>query len=221
VELCNLLTVTGQCENPHNIYLSNVSLRASTILDILTDLLIIAIPITLAWRVKLPIRTRIALVAVFAMGFIIPVVAVVRIVVLDATSSKHPELSWLNLWTLIESTVAVFVCCLAPFKVLFSRGTRPVRHGYNGPYSYSYGSDGRRWHGRRGKDIDADLDTEMSTMLQGTHGEVRTKVTAIPVTRRSVGRFDRRKRDDGQILVSQEVAHESKDSGATQMKPLA
>jgi len=192
--------------------------------------MIIAIPITLTWRVQLPLRTRVALIAVFAMGFVIPVIAVVRILVLDATSSKHPELSWLNLWTLIESTVAVFVCCLAPFKVLFSRGTRPVRHGYNGPYSYSYGSDGRRWHGRRGKDPDADLDTEMSTMLQGTHGEVRTNVTAVPVTRRSVGRFDRRNKNDDQILVSQEVAHESKewageqsskDSATTRIKPLA
>lgn len=56
--------------------------------------------------------------AVFSLGIFIVGVAIARVVVTD-TRTRHPEVSWLALWSAVESSVAVIVCCLASFKVLF------------------------------------------------------------------------------------------------------
>jgi hypothetical protein len=107
--------------------LSLVSLRFSTAADIFTDLLIIALPMSLALRVRLPLRSRVALCAVFALGGFIILFSIVRIVVTN-TKNSRPELSWLALWSVIEASVACVVCNLAPFKVLF-KGRMKTYHG--------------------------------------------------------------------------------------------
>ncbi len=73
--------------------------------------------------------------------------AIVRVVVVSSTT-KQNEVTWLYLWTSIEQTVgaypmaaypplslcrvsdrstAIVVCCLAPFRALFTRQDRSVR----------------------------------------------------------------------------------------------
>jgi hypothetical protein len=92
-----------------------------------------ALPISLTIRVRLPLRTRLALCAIFGLGGFIITFSVVRIVVTN-TTHKRPELSWLSLWSSIEASVAGVVCNLAPFKVWFHRkkwsprGTEPYRY---------------------------------------------------------------------------------------------
>jgi hypothetical protein len=102
-------------------------------MDIITDLMIMALPISLAWKVKLPWTSRIALLSVFSLGLLIIVFAVLRIIFTN-THDTRPELTWLALWSVIESSVACIVCNLAPFKILFSK--RGQTYGSN---SYSYG----------------------------------------------------------------------------------
>ncbi|KAF2404903.1 hypothetical protein EJ06DRAFT_485279, partial [Trichodelitschia bisporula] len=113
------LTRPVACEHPYNIRIAIISLRLSTALDIATDALIIALPMSLAWRVRLPFRTRLALSGVFALGGFIVLFAIIRVIVTD-TKTSRPEVSWLNLWSAIESSIAVIVCNLAPFKTLFT-----------------------------------------------------------------------------------------------------
>ncbi|KIW06247.1 uncharacterized protein PV09_02720 [Verruconis gallopava] len=106
------------CTTPRNVRLALVSLRFSTSVDILTDLLIMALPMSLAWRVKLPLKTRLALISVFSLGGLIIFFAIMRVIF---TNKEHrqPEISWLNIWSAIEASVACIVCNLAPFKILF------------------------------------------------------------------------------------------------------
>ena len=101
-------------------WLSIVSLRYSTAMDIITDLMIMALPISLAWRVRLPWSSRLALFGVFSLGLLIIIFAVLRIVFTN-THDTRPELTWLTIWSVIESSVACIVCNLAPFKILFSK----------------------------------------------------------------------------------------------------
>ncbi|TKA42877.1 hypothetical protein B0A54_07093 [Friedmanniomyces endolithicus] len=78
---------------------------------------------------------KVALIGVLSLGLIIIGFAVARIVVTDAQGT-HPEISWLALWSAIESSVAVLVCCLASFKALFTG----KRHGLSREPYYAHSS---------------------------------------------------------------------------------
>lgn len=69
-------------------------------------------------RVRLSAKRKLGLFVVLGLGVFIIGVAIARIIVTD-TQSVHPEISWLALWSAVESSVAVIVCCLASFKALF------------------------------------------------------------------------------------------------------
>ena len=46
--------------------------------------------------------------------------AIVRIAVTNS-NSKHPDPTWLNLWSQVEAAVAIIVSSLAPFRVFFTQ----------------------------------------------------------------------------------------------------
>ena len=95
-----------------------------------------ALPMSLAWRVKLPWKPRLALFGVFSLGGFIIVFAVMRVAFVNK-QHRQPEISWLNFWSAIEAGVATIVCNLAPFKILFPGRARKYS---NDPYGY-----GRRY----------------------------------------------------------------------------
>jgi hypothetical protein len=129
----SLIHILAGCSEDINLRLGLVSLRFSTAMDMLTDVLIIALPMSLAVRVRLPGRTKVALFGIFALGGFIIFFSAIRIIVTNATH-KRPEVSWLNLWSAVEASIAVLVCNLAPFKVLF-RGR--IRATNSDPYRYN------------------------------------------------------------------------------------
>jgi len=130
-----------------------ISLRFSTAVDIITDvcsrpslalkyysfdtdyIIVIALPIAIVARVHISPPQKVALIGVLSLGLIIIGFAVARIVVTDAQGT-HPEISWLALWSAIESSVAVLVCCLASFKALFTG----KRHGLSREPYYAHSS---------------------------------------------------------------------------------
>lgn len=79
---------------------------------------VIILPISIVARVKVSRRQKLGLFAVMSLGVFIIAVAIARVVVTD-TQGLHPEISWLALWSVVESSVAVLVCCLASFKTMF------------------------------------------------------------------------------------------------------
>ena len=71
--------------------------------------------------------------------------SIVRIIVTN-TDGVHPEVSWLALWSSIESSVAVIVACLVSFKALLTQRSRN-KTGSNGGgryyQKYGNGADSR------------------------------------------------------------------------------
>lgn len=82
------------------------------------SLLVIALPLSMVARVRVSKKQKVGLFVVLSLGVFIIGVAIARIIVTD-TQGVHPEISWLALWSTVESSVAVIVCCLASFKALF------------------------------------------------------------------------------------------------------
>jgi hypothetical protein len=84
---------------------------------------------------------RLSLAAILGLGVIITIFSVVRIILTNA-SGRQPEISWLALWSSIESSVAVMVACLASFKVLLTNRRRATE-----PYA---DLSGRQYYGKAG-----------------------------------------------------------------------
>lgn len=78
------------------------------------------LPIYLAIGLKMSLKQKVSLVAVLALGCIVTVFSVIRIIV-TYTVTTQPEVSWLALWSTIESSIAVMVACLPSFKVLVAQ----------------------------------------------------------------------------------------------------
>jgi hypothetical protein len=103
-----------------------------------TDLLIVmALPISIVARVKVSKRQKFGLFAVLSLGVFIIGVAIARVIVTD-TKGVHPEISWLALWSVVESSVAVLVCCLASFKIMF--GTQNASANSTPYHAQGYGT---------------------------------------------------------------------------------
>jgi hypothetical protein len=84
------------------------------------------------------LKQKFGLLAVMSLGVFIVGVAIARVIVTD-TQGVHPEISWLALWSVVESSVAVLVCCLASFKAMTK-----VQHDRSRSRTYhahAYGTD--------------------------------------------------------------------------------
>ncbi|MCJ1226705.1 hypothetical protein MMC12_003358 [Toensbergia leucococca] len=167
--------VIGACETRRDVYVSNLSLYYSTAVDILCDLFVMALPLRLLWGLQISRRQKIALAAIFSLGFIIIIFAIVRVTQTSA-SSHHVDPVWLALWSVIEASVAVIVSCLPSFRVLVSTGTVSFYKG--NPTSTSCSRNSRNHKGATRLD---QLDVEANNIggMGKARGGVRMEHTAI------------------------------------------
>lgn len=98
--------------------------RVSVALDIFTDALIIGFPVWILWGVRISMRKKLALGAIFSLvGFTI-VATVLRGALLsevftDTTAGKTFNIPWVWFWFHIEFCTAFIVACLVSFRSLF------------------------------------------------------------------------------------------------------
>ncbi|MCJ1405675.1 hypothetical protein MMC11_008904 [Xylographa trunciseda] len=98
----------NQCQTPKDIYNSNLSLYYAMGVDVVCDILIMALPLRLLWGLKVNSKQKVALAAIFSLGFIVIAFAVVRVVETSATF-KHVNPMWLALWSMIEASVSKYI----------------------------------------------------------------------------------------------------------------
>ncbi|PYH98112.1 hypothetical protein BO71DRAFT_345700 [Aspergillus ellipticus CBS 707.79] len=94
------------------------TLIVNLVLDVLSDLSIISLPIILLWNVQIPLRHKSILMAILSLAVLIIIVAIVRVAVV-ARKNSNSDISWLWMWSFIEATVANIVACMASFRQLF------------------------------------------------------------------------------------------------------
>ncbi len=136
--------------------------------------LVMAIPMWLVFGLKMSLSQKLGLCAVLGLGVIIIVFSVVRIIVTN-TIGRQPEITWLALWSSIESSVAVIVACLASFKVLFSanRGSSyPGGYGASGGGYRGNASSGRKDAGQRGSRYGSRYASNKSSATRVGHREL-------------------------------------------------
>ena len=100
----------------------------STALDILTDVSIIIIPWKILFIVQKSRREKLAIGSIVGLGVFIILFAIIRVIVTN-TSNTSPEPIWLELWSAIETSVAVTVISLTSLKVFVARAA--TKSGYD------------------------------------------------------------------------------------------
>ncbi|MCJ1381296.1 hypothetical protein MMC17_004406 [Xylographa soralifera] len=93
------------------------------ITNILTDVLVLALPIRSVWNLKLPRVTKIGLIGVFGVGFLVCIISILRIVSIfsisfvDLTYTKVPT----DIYSILEPSLGIICACLPILRPFFDR----------------------------------------------------------------------------------------------------
>ncbi|KFY83822.1 hypothetical protein V500_09860 [Pseudogymnoascus sp. VKM F-4518 (FW-2643)] len=95
--------IFGSCNKEIDMKTSIVAVMYSTVVDVLTDIMIMAMPLRLLWKVRISGSEKMGLAGVFGIGVLIIIFAIARAVQIAFTTTSDSVL--LALWGIIESTV--------------------------------------------------------------------------------------------------------------------
>ncbi|KAK4184946.1 hypothetical protein QBC35DRAFT_33679 [Podospora australis] len=109
----------AQCAKPENVWASNFSVYWSTGSDVLTDLCIMAMPLRLIYNVKVSVRQKIGLVAIFSLGFVMIAFAIIRAKQV-LVEQAFVNLTLLMIWSTLAGSISVIVGTLPALKVLIT-----------------------------------------------------------------------------------------------------
>ncbi|KAL4872595.1 hypothetical protein BDV12DRAFT_193317 [Aspergillus spectabilis] len=108
----------GSCFNFKAVWFFNSSF------NIATDLMLLVLPMPLISKLMLPMRQKVALLAVFALGGFVVITSILRLFSLHAVA-KSNDTSWSNVsaayWTAAECNVAIICACLPFLRPLITR----------------------------------------------------------------------------------------------------
>ncbi|KAK1751006.1 hypothetical protein QBC47DRAFT_351784 [Echria macrotheca] len=138
----------GSCRN------QAVSGSISGGLSLLGDILVLALPVPVIWRLRIDTRRRIGIICVFLLGVFVCVASTIRIIELTKFVVTDPTYTQVqaSTWTTLEQGVAVVSGNLPLLTPLFERYLRRgnTTSGYSGSGSgsgYMFGSKGRKTPG--------------------------------------------------------------------------
>ncbi|KAJ5608856.1 hypothetical protein N7528_009423 [Penicillium herquei] len=105
--------------------------------SITLDVIIITLPLPVLWRLQLLTKQKILLVALFALGFFVTIVQVIRILTVkdlkNYTDSKN-----IVIWSLVEISLGVVVSCIPTYGPLFKEFASTVNSYRNRQSGRSY-----------------------------------------------------------------------------------
>ncbi|KAH8901609.1 hypothetical protein GQ53DRAFT_835329 [Thozetella sp. PMI_491] len=110
-----------RCAEPSAIHSAAVTVKVNCALDVFSDFLILLIPITLLWNVRMPLVRKSAFIGLFSLSVVTMVVAIFRAGGMDRTrlEDRQADPTFLWLWGAVESSVAVVIVCISAFPQLF------------------------------------------------------------------------------------------------------
>lgn len=133
---------------------SVISISYSTAVDVLTDLMIMALPIGLLPSLQVNRQQKIGLAGIFCVGFIVIAAALLRLSQIVGQARSDPV--GLAVWGLVESSISVVVGTLPALKTFFGRALDRTLNRGSAPLS------SERAHRRRHTGMDDIYDGEAS-----------------------------------------------------------
>lgn len=130
----------GMCMGDHEKWMQKFSVYYSTSVDVASDIMIMALPISLLPSLQLDRRRKIGLGVVFSLGAIIMIVALVRMTQVETGGSNGVDIIGLAIWGSVESATAVIVGTLPALKSLLSRHVKKYSSSKNKSNYAKYGT---------------------------------------------------------------------------------
>ncbi|OAA36444.1 integral membrane protein [Metarhizium rileyi] len=85
---------------------------------IVTDFVMLALPVPYIWRLQLPHMQKFGLACVFLVGVFVTIISIVRLYYLLLLDLNDPDITWnfvpVGVWSIVEGNIAVVCACL-PF----------------------------------------------------------------------------------------------------------
>ncbi|KAJ5417052.1 uncharacterized protein N7487_000602 [Penicillium crustosum] len=136
--------------------------------SIVLDLIIIALPLPVLWKLQLRLKQKVLLGCLFALGFFVTVIQIIRILTVwdlkTYTDSKN-----IVIWSCVEISLGVIIACIPTYGPLFKSFASTVSSYRNRDTSRTYALDSVRQgtglgtgtgHGRRKSDFDPIYESE-------------------------------------------------------------
>ncbi|OHE96937.1 hypothetical protein CORC01_07722 [Colletotrichum orchidophilum] len=96
----------------------------NSILNIITDALLVLLPIPYVWKLQLHTAQKLALAGVFALGTFVTVVSTARLNVILSVDLTSPDITWnfidTIIWTHVEANTAIICGCLPCLKTILN-----------------------------------------------------------------------------------------------------
>ncbi|KAJ4985185.1 hypothetical protein SVAN01_09321 [Stagonosporopsis vannaccii] len=126
----------GICASPHEQKRARFSLWFAYAVDVATDLAVMFLPFRLTWSLQLSKTQRLGIFVLFGSGWICILFATLRVVQVGVKNGvpSTPDPKWLQMWTVIETSMAVIIGCAPAFAGIIRRrfGTADVSYDSRG-----------------------------------------------------------------------------------------
>ncbi|RWA09017.1 hypothetical protein EKO27_g6090 [Xylaria grammica] len=122
----SLEELNGYCDTEPAINFTTITLKVNCALDVFTDFLIMLIPFTLLWNVRMRWRRKLAFLGIFSLSIVTMVIATVRAADVAATKwvTGQNDPTYLWLWSAVEPCIAIIVSCASAFPQLFVQSSQ-------------------------------------------------------------------------------------------------
>lgn len=94
-----------------------------SIINVLTDGIILVLPMPFIWRLKTSLRRKIQLTSIFLLGIFVVVVSIIRVTYVDTVSFTDGfwSNSYAAMWSVVENCVAIVAACLPIMRPVFNQ----------------------------------------------------------------------------------------------------
>ncbi|MCJ1261250.1 hypothetical protein MMC22_001114, partial [Lobaria immixta] len=154
------------CTTPQALYRQDVVVKVSTVLDILTDVMLISIPTILLWRVKIALRKKLALASVLCLSIFLIIISIIKVAAAH-TIGTQVDATWVIFWLQAEAAVAVIAVSITMFRSLFLADGSRNKPQYKPRPSQPPASYRKLWTRRDTSQVDS-LTVPLATYSLGT-----------------------------------------------------
>lgn len=111
------LMLLSACSGPSASYRTIRDTSITTVMDVVTDVLIVSFPITLLWKVRINMHQKLGLALFLCLSLVMVIVAIVRIAGINLRGG-NVDIVWLAFWMQQECSIAVIMVASSAFRSL-------------------------------------------------------------------------------------------------------
>lgn len=116
-------------------------------LNICTDIMVLGLPLPIVWKLHAPLANRIALLGLFAIGFFVCIISILRMRALLIVNYKDITFSVIDalIWSMLEPALGIALACAPVMRPVFRIfRNKNSNHGNSGPNSIDVVSSPKR-----------------------------------------------------------------------------